>query len=323
MVNGDYVPVTEQVFPYFTSTGEVNTRSRFDYPITDSLFAYADAESGKILPEGYMDENKMSTYAELEAWLTEYFEAEYEAWLAEHREDGGNNGQSGDEPFMEGPRQIDKNYVFWKAASESAIGNEPASDCGVACYYLDRREVARAADAPYLDFKQPYLRGQNQSQLLYVKEQGKLLNETTGSMRIPESTSADNLFTIGVHQRGCGFIRYDDPEEFGRSSFNYVKMVQKKIKEATGKNVTEEDIYSGDYDKEVQDAVEDLIIDECALELAFEGSRFSDLCRVALRRGNPDYLAQRVAKRHTGKIDESLRSRLQNKNNWFLPIPEE
>ena len=100
-------------------------------------------------------------------------------------------------------------------------------------------------------------------------------------------------------------------------------MVQKKIKEATGKNVTEEDIYSGDYDKEVQDAVEDLIIDECALELAFEGSRFSDLCRVALRRGNPDYLAQRVAKRHTGKIDESLRSRLQNKNNWFLPIPEE
>ena len=297
MVNGDYVPVTEQVFPYFTSTGEVNTRSRFDYPI--------------------------STYAELEAWLTEYFEAEYEAWLAEHREDGGNNGQSGDEPFMEGPRQIDKNYVFWKAASESAIGNEPASDCGVACYYLDRREVARAADAPYLDFKQPYLRGQNQSQLLYVKEQGKLLNETTGSMRIPESTSADNLFTIGVHQRGCGFIRYDDPEEFGRSSFNYVKMVQKKIKEATGKNVTEEDIYSGDYDKEVQDAVEDLIIDECALELAFEGSRFSDLCRVALRRGNPDYLAQRVAKRHTGKIDESLRSRLQNKNNWFLPIPEE
>ena len=142
-------------------------------------------------------------------------------------------------------------------------------------------------------------------------------------MRIPESTSADNLFTIGVHQRGCGFIRYDDPEEFGRSAFNYVKMVQKKIKEATGKNVTEEDIYSGDYDKEVQDAVEDLIIDECALELAFEGSRFSDLCRVALRRGNPDYLAQRVAKRHTGKIDESLRSRLQNKNNWFLPIPEE
>lgn len=327
MVNGDYVPVTEQVFQYFTSTGEVNTRSRFDYPITDSLFAYADAESGKILPEGYMDENKMSTYAELEAWLTEYFEAEYEAWLAEHREDGGNNGQTGGgdepDPIMEGPRQIDKNYVYWKAASESAIGNEPASDCGVACYYLDRREVARAADAPYLDFKQPYLRGQNQSQLLYVKEQGKLLNETTGQQRIPESTSADNLFTIGVHQRGCGFIRYDDPEEFGRSSFNYVKMVQKKIKEATGKNVTEEDIYSGDYDKEVQDAVEDLIIDECALELAFEGSRFSDLCRVALRRGNPDYLAQRVAKRHTGKIDESLRSRLQNKNNWFLPIPEE
>ena len=50
------------------------------------------------------------------------------------------------------------------------------------------------------------------------------------------------------------------------------------------KDVTEEDIYSGAYDEDIQNAVEDLIIDEAGLELAFEGSRFSDLCRVALRR---------------------------------------
>ena len=201
--------------------------------------------------------------------------------------------------------------------------------CEKACYYLDRREVTRAANTPYLNFKQPYLRGQSQSQRIYTKEQGKLLNRSYDSRRIPTATDAERTFTIGVHQRGCGLIRYDDPEgsedypELHRSTYNYVAMVQKKIKEATGHEVTADDIYSGKYDAEVQDAVEDLIIDECGLELAFEGSRFSDLCRVALRRGNPDYLAKRVSKRHTGEIDSKLRSRLQNKSNWFLPLPED
>ena len=100
-------------------------------------------------------------------------------------------------------------------------------------------------------------------------------------------------------------------------------MVQKKIKEATGREVTAEEIYSGNIDEDVQNAVEDLIIDEMGLELAFEGTRFSDLCRVALRRGKPDYLAERVAKRHTGEVDERLRSWLQDKSHWFLPIPQE
>ena len=78
----------------------------------------------------------------------------------------------------------------------------------------------------------------------------------------------------------------------------------------------------------VQYAVEDLIVDEMGLELAFEGTRFSDLCRVAWHRraegagDYTDYLAKRVAKRHTGEIDEALRSRLMVEDNWWLPIPE-
>ena len=162
--------------------------------------------------------------------------------------------------------------------------------------------------------------------MIYFKEQGKLLNGVDPNAqreRFPNNTYSNVLYTIGVHQRGCGFIRYDDPEEYGRSSFNYVGMVQKKVKENTGKELTEDEIYSGQYDAEVQDAVEDLIIDECGLELAFEGSRFSDLCRVALRRGNPDYLAKRVSKRHTGEVDPKLRGWLQDSSHWFLPIPEE
>ena len=99
--------------------------------------------------------------------------------------------------------------------------------------------------------------------------------------------------------------------------------VAKKIKENHGIVVTKEDIY-GDDDKirgYVIEAVEDLIIDECALELAFEGSRFSDLARVSLRRNDPTYLAKRVAKRR-GVMDMGLYNFLsQSPKNWYLPFP--
>jgi len=79
---------------------------------------------------------------------------------------------------------------------------------------------------------------------------------------------------------------------------------------------TKADIYSGSYDDVVQNCVEDLIVDEEALELAFEGSRFFDLMRVAHRRNDPNYLASRVARR-----DASLLGKLQNPDNWYFPLP--
>ena len=77
------------------------------------------------------------------------------------------------------------------------------------------------------------------------------------------------------------------------------------------------DIYSGDYDDVVQKAVEDLIVDEEALELAFEGTRFFDLMRVAHHRSDPNYLAERVARR-----DASLKGKLQVEANWYYPLPQ-
>lgn len=66
--------------------------------------------------------------------------------------------------------------------------------------------------------------------------------------------------------------------------------------------------------------VEDLIINEMALEGAFEGYRYYDLMRVALRRGDAAYLADPVSKRN-GETDDNLRQLLMNTNNWYLPLP--
>lgn len=67
--------------------------------------------------------------------------------------------------------------------------------------------------------------------------------------------------------------------------------------------------------------VEDKVIDELALETIFEGHRYYDLMRVALRRGDNNYLAERVAARNgKGNIDVALQNRLTNSMNWYLPM---
>src|SRR5690606_14662661 len=44
--------------------------------------------------------------------------------------------------------------------------------------------------------------------------------------------------------------------------------------------------------------VEDFIIQEAALELAYEGNRWPDLVRIALRRNDPSFLAEKVYQKH-------------------------
>ena len=77
--------------------------------------------------------------------------------------------------------------------------------------------------------------------------------------------------------------------------------------------------------------ITDLVIDELALELAWEGTRFGDLIRFAKAMGDNDVLAKRVAGRayendvtyrsNEYQMDADLYGKLSNEANWYLPLP--
>lgn len=104
--------------------------------------------------------------------------------------------------------------------------------------------------------------------------------------------------TQGIHSRGCG----DSP-----ANNRYVLPQPATRLESRADTV--------DYQIPL---VEDMIVRELALETAFEGRRFYDLMRVALRRNDPAYLANPISIRN-GERDENIYQKLSNTANWYLP----
>lgn len=120
-----------------------------------------------------------------------------------------------------------------------------------------------------------------------------------GSLIAFDATTFTRETTIGIHSRGSG--------ESQANAFYTLPMPASRL--ATRQDTINYQI----------PLVEDMIINEMALEGAFEGYRFYDLMRVALRRGDPSYLANPIARR-LGETDEALRTLLMDTSNWFLPL---
>jgi len=147
---------------------------------------------------------------------------------------------------------------------------------------------------------------------------------------------------LGIHARGCG-----DCAGVGDTVYTYARQVAEKIAQdkARKENLSYADqlayaatLYSGDTllvtDKElIQNAVENIIVDEIALETAFEGNRFCDLIRIAEHKNalgldGTAWLAWKIARRNqeytddASLVDATLKAKLLNKQNWYLTLPE-
>ena len=74
-------------------------------------------------------------------------------------------------------------------------------------------------------------------------------------------------------------------------------------------------------DPRIVEPVEDLIVEERALELAYEGHRWFDLMRIARHRSDPAYLAEKIAAKFDDENKrEEVKNRLMDMNNWYLPL---
>lgn len=123
---------------------------------------------------------------------------------------------------------------------------------------------------------------------------------TTGYIVADLTNQSQYYNTIGIHSRGSGWSQankyYQMPDD---TTLNATDRLNYQI-----------------------DRVEKMIVDEGALEFAFEGTRYYDLVRVALRRNDPAFLADRIYNRrgsaHVDEMKSEIKKDLMNTNNWFL-----
>ncbi|MFC5283105.1 RagB/SusD family nutrient uptake outer membrane protein [Pedobacter alpinus] len=69
--------------------------------------------------------------------------------------------------------------------------------------------------------------------------------------------------------------------------------------------------------------IESSLIAEAGLELAFEGNRWGDLMRIARRRNEPAFLADKVYQKllkENNPNASAVRTKLMDQNNWYLPF---
>lgn len=189
----------------------------------------------------------------------------------------------------------------WPSADEQTL----------VCYHIPQREMKNAKSAPFLNFQTLYLRGQS----LYTYIAGGDTPYQLIESLYPVNTSEP--VTMGIHNRGCGMIKYD--ERF--TTFNYIDQINKMLATMNEEALTKEEIYQEANLEKVKKAIATLILDEMALETSFEGNRFFDLLCYSRFCGNNDELAKRIANR-SGVEDGALRSYLQNSSNWYFKLPQ-
>ena len=162
----------------------------------------------------------------------------------------------------------------------------------------------------------------------YISEETRLALQTTYpllsianmSKFSDDDQNINRQYYYGVHSHGAGWTRDYDGVTYQRdlSPYQYETVVGRKMEQLAEQYA----IAVGTTKQDTINAMEDLLCDEYALELAFEGSRFFDLCRLARHKNaeNPyggnfgsEWLARKLAFKNPQKD-------LTDPKNWYLPF---
>ena len=225
----------------------------------------------------------------------------------------------------------DEDFAASLISTVEKRANYQPENSTVICDYISKEEMEMASGVIWLDFNKAQFNGSTNLPIRYIKD-FPLLNTTRPDGTTYPSPSLTNNQYIGrgIHQKGCGLLKYDEKN----SVYNFVDQINLKLKEAgllpiighdeNGQPIyqyrTKQEIYENVQNPEIIEAIEDLIVDEEGLELAFEGSRFFDLMRVARRRSNPgQYMRDKISAR--SKDAETWAKNL-NEKDWYLPLPK-
>ena len=138
------------------------------------------------------------------------------------------------------------------------------------------------------------------------------ITSTTGS-------SAENLNTMGIHSRGSGWTPYN---EFYRiPEAEPIPVLDEEGNPIEGAFIIQKD--TPELIEKQKAVVDSLLLNENGLEMAFEGTRFYDIMRFALRQPNPgQFLAEKVYGRRGKANSDAMRGEIKkdltDQRSWYL-----
>lgn len=147
------------------------------------------------------------------------------------------------------------------------------------------------------------------------EQNGQTRTFTTNAVSIVNDGSNYNLQTnrvqLGIRGR-AGFNSYGPNGGIQVGNINYIH--DPYTNEVTGYT----DLTGNLHAKQLY--LEELIMDERARELAYEGERFYDLIRVAKRRNDPSFLARKVSAKYPASERQAIYNKLLDEKNWYIHL---
>ena len=154
----------------------------------------------------------------------------------------------------------------------------------------------------------------------YLKDETKTLLTTTYPLLSEANLEFYDLLTTGIHGRGAGMVSDQNGIGYfpGMSKYQLDTIVGMKMKQIA----EQYQVAVGTTKEDTINAMEDLICDECALDMAFEGNRFGDLTRMARSKNRAGLYGANYGNQWFAKKLEKNNpvKDLLDEKNWYLPF---